>query len=341
MKKKRNYLFATIFLVITLVVFNYYQKIFGPSVFKEQVLFITAENSFLEVSDQIGKITNSPGAFLWVAAKKNFRNPKAGRYVLEQGMSNNDLVNMFRSGRQTPFKLSFNNQDTLEKLAGRIAEQIAADSTALLLSFKEEHFLSKNNFTTKSILQIFIPNTYEFYWTVSPEKFKQKMFSSYQQFWNPSRIEKAKKLNLTTEEVTILASIVQKETAQNTERPIVAGLYLNRLKRGWPLQADPTVIYCIKEKKGQDYVVKRVLTVDLEINSPYNTYIHRGLPPTLIAMPDISSIDGVLNAQKHNYLYMCANVDKLGYHVFAKSLVQHNKNAIKYHNWMNKLRINR
>ena len=309
--------------------------------FKEQVLFITAENSFLEVSDQIGKITNSPGAVLWVAAKKNFRNPKAGRYVLEQGMSNNDLVNMFRSGRQTPFKLSFNNQDTLEKLAGRIAEQIAADSTALLLSFKEEHFLSKNNFTTKSILQIFIPNTYEFYWTVSPEKFKQKMFSSYQQFWNPSRKKKKKKLNLTTEEVTILASIVQKETAQNTERPIVAGLYLNRLKRGWPLQADPTVIYCIKEKKGQDYVVKRVLTVDLEINSPYNTYIHRGLPPTLIAMPDISSIDGVLNAQKHNYLYMCANVDKLGYHVFAKSLVQHNKNAIKYHNWMNKLRINR
>ena len=107
------------------------------------------------------------------------------------------------------------------------------------------------------------------------------------------------------------------------------------------MQADPTVIYCIKEKKGQDYVVKRVLTVDLEINSPYNTYIHRGLPPSLIAMPDISSIDGVLNAQEHNYLYMCANVDKLGYHAFAKSLVQHNKNAVKYHNWMNKLKINR
>lgn len=341
MKKKTTYLFATILLVTSFVVYNYYQKIFSPVVPKEYVLFITATNTLAEVSNRIEKITNSPGTFLWVAAKKNLSNPKAGRYVLKQGMSNNDLVNMFRSGRQTPFKLSFNNQDTLEKLAGRIAEQIAADSTALLLSFKEEHFLSKNNFTTKSILQIFIPNTYEFYWTVSPEKFKQKMFSSYQKFWNSSRLEKAKKLGLTAEEVTTLASIVQKETAQNTERPIVAGLYLNRLKRGWPLQADPTVIYCIKEKKGQDYVVKRVLTVDLEINSPYNTYIHRGLPPSLIAMPDISSIDGVLNAQEHNYLYMCANVDKLGYHAFAKSLVQHNKNAVKYHNWMNKLKINR
>lgn len=326
---------------MTLVVYNYYQKTFGPAVPKEQVLFVPTETSLVEVSNRIGKITNSPKTFLWVAAKKNFTNPKAGRYVLKQGMSNNDLVNMFRSGRQTPFKLSFNNQDSLEKLAGRIASQIAADSTALLLSFKEEHFLSENNFTIKSILQIFIPNTYEFYWTISPEKFKQKMFASYQQFWNQSRIKKAKKINLTKEEVITLASIVQKETAQSTERPIVAGLYLNRLKRGWPLQADPTVIYCLKEKKGQDYVVKRVLTVDLEIDSPYNTYIHKGLPPTLIAMPDISSIDGVLNAQEHNYLYMCANVDKLGYHVFAKSLVQHNKNAIKYHNWMNKLRINR
>ena len=341
MKKKTTYLFATILLVTSFVVYNYYQKIFSSVVPKEYVLFITATNTLAEVSNRIEKITKSPGTFLWVAAKKNLSNPKAGRYVLKQGMSNNDLVNMFRSGRQTPFKLSFNNQDTLEKLAGRIAEQIAADSTALLLSFREEHFLSKNNFTTKSILQIFIPNTYEFYWTVSPEKFKQKMFSSYQKFWNSSRIGKAKKLGLTAEEVTTLASIVQKETAQNTERPIVAGLYLNRLKRGWPLQADPTIIYCIKEKKGQDYAVKRVLTVDLEINSPYNTYIHGGLPPTLIAMPDISSIDGVLNAQEHNYLYMCANVNKLGYHSFAKSLVQHNKNAVKYHNWMNKLRINR
>jgi UPF0755 protein len=167
------------------------------------------------------------------------------------------------------------------------------------------------------------------------------MLISYYKFWNESRTAKAKKLNLSKEEVIILASIVQKETAQNTERPIVAGLYLNRLKRGWPLQADPTVIYCIKEKKGQDFAVRRVLTADLKIESPYNTYKFKGLPPTLISMPDISSIDGILNAQGHDYLYMCANVDKLGFHVFAKSLSEHNRNATKYHIWMNTQRVHR
>jgi UPF0755 protein len=164
---------------------------------------------------------------------------------------------------------------------------------------------------------------------------------SYERFWNESRLHKAKKLNLTNEEVITLASIVQKETAQNSERPIVAGLYLNRLKNRWPLEADPTIIYALKEKYGQDFNVKRVLLKDLKIDSPYNTYTNRGVPPSLIAMPDISAIDGVLNAKKHNYFYMCANVDKLGYHTFAKSLAQHNRNAAKYHRWMNKQKIHR
>ena len=134
---------------------------------------------------------------------------------------------------------------------------------------------------------------------------------------------------------------VKKETAQKKERPTVAGLYLNRLKKGWPLQADPTIIYSIRELKGQNYVVRRVLTADLEINSPYNTYKNIGLPPTLIAMPDISSVDAVLNSEKHNYMYMCVNVDKLGYHAFAKTLRQHNRNAAKYHRWLNRQGVNR
>ena len=149
------------------------------------------------------------------------------------------------------------------------------------------------------------------------------------------------KLNLTKKEVITLASIVQKETAQKTERPIVAGLYLNRLKKGWPLQADPTVIFCIREKKGQNTVIKRVLTVDLKIDSPYNTYLNKGLPPGLISMPDVSAIDAVLNASKHNYFYMCANTEKIGFHAFSKTLSQHNRNAEKYHRWLNKKGINR
>ncbi|TXD46490.1 endolytic transglycosylase MltG [Polaribacter sp. IC073] len=341
MKKKIIYTFTALLIIGGMFGYNYYQKIFGQAITKEHVLYVTATNSLLDIKKELEEYSKSPETFLWVAAKKDFSNPKPGRYVLTVGMSNNDLVNMLRSGRQTPFKLSFNNQDTLEKFAGRIAEQINADSISLLTSFKDDTFLSKNSLTDKSVLQLFIPNTYEFYWTVSPENFRSKMLVAYKRFWNDSRLQKAKKLNLTKEEVSTLASIVQKETAQNSERPIVAGLYLNRLENGWPLQADPTIIYCVKEIKGQDYVVKRVLTVDLEINSPYNTYKNKGLPPTLISMPDISAIDGVLNATKHNYFYMCASIDKIGYHEFAKTLTQHNRNAAKYQRWLSAQGVNR
>ena len=154
MKKKTIYIFTTLLLISILVVFTYYQKIFGTAIAEEHVLFVTTKSSLSDVSDGIEKLTQRPETFLWVAAKKNFSNPKAGRYILKPGMSNNDLVNMLRSGRQTPLKLSFNNQDTLEKLAGRIASQIAADSISLLQSFKEDTFLNAHNFTSKSILQI-------------------------------------------------------------------------------------------------------------------------------------------------------------------------------------------
>ncbi|MEN8704345.1 MAG: endolytic transglycosylase MltG, partial [Polaribacter sp.] len=246
-----------------------------------------------------------------------------------------------RIGNQTAVSVSFNNQDTLEKFAGRIAEQIATDSIAILNSFKNEQFLKENNLTEKSVLQICIPNSYEFYWTVSADQFRDKLLTEYNRFWNKNRLAKAKALNMTQSEVITLASIVQKETTKKIERPIVAGLYINRLKNSWPLQADPTVIYAIKEVKGQDFVVKRVLNVDLEINTPYNTYKNRGLPPTLISMPDISSIDAVLNYKKHNYYYMCVDIENFGYHKFANSLTQHNRNARKYQAWLNKNGVNR
>ncbi|KGL62969.1 endolytic transglycosylase MltG [Polaribacter sp. Hel1_85] len=342
MSKKFIYaVIATILLGCGIIGYNYYQKIFGTTITKDSELFVKSTDNLMDIKEKLENFSKHPNTFLLVAAKKNFSKPKRGRYILKQGMSNNDLVNILRSGNQTPIKLSFNNQDTLEKLAGRISQQLETDSVSLLNSFKDKDFLSKINLTEKSVLQIFIPNSYQFYWTTSAEKFRDKIFREYNRFWNESRLTKAKALNLSKSEVITLASIVQKETAKKIERPIVAGLYLNRLKKGWPLQADPTIIYCIKEKKGQDYVVKRVLTADLEIKSPYNTYKNRGLPPTLIAMPDISAIDGVLNAEKHNYYYMCVNVDKLGYHAFAKSLSQHNRNAAKYHQWLNKQRINR
>ena len=342
MSKKFIYaVIATILFVGGVIGYNYYQKIFGKAITKDSVLFVSSNDSLTDVKDKLSEFSKNPNTFLLVAAKKNFSKPKSGRYVLTEGMSNNDIINMLRIGNQTPLKVSFNNQDTLEKFAGRIAEQLEIDSISVLNSFYDKEFLSKNKLTKKSVLQICIPNSYEFYWNISANGFRNKMLKEYNRFWNTSRLKKAQTLKMTQVEVIALASIVQKETAKIVERPIVAGLYLNRLRKGWPLQADPTIIYCIREVKGQDYVVKRVLTADLELKSPYNTYKNKGVPPTLIAMPDISSIDAVLNSKQHKYMYMCANVDKIGYHAFARTLSQHNRNAAKYHIWLNKQGVNR
>ena len=332
---------ATILLISGMISLKYYNRIFADNITKTGSIFIESKDDLFNLKKKIAPFLITENGFNWVADQKKFKNPKAGKYTLKKGMSNNDIVNLLRSGNQTPVKVTFNNQDTLEKLSKRIAAQIEADTTELLTAFLDPTFLKKNNFNKKTVLGIFIPNRYEVYWTISAEKFRDKMLKEYFLFWNYKRVEKAKKLNLTKKEVITLASIVQKETAQKTERPIVAGLYLNRLKKGWPLQADPTVIFCIREKKGQNTVIKRVLTVDLKIDSPYNTYLNKGLPPGLISMPDVSAIDAVLNASKHNYFYMCANTEKIGFHAFSKTLSQHNRNAEKYHRWLNKKGINR
>ncbi len=332
---------AVIFTTAVIVGFSFYNKIFGNAVTKNGILLIKSTDDLTDVKTKLAQFIDNSSNFEWIAKKKNYVNPKGGRYELKAGMSLNDLINLLRSGKQTPIKLSFNNQDTLEKLAGRVSKQIEADSIALFKVMTDEAFLESNGFNERSALGMYIPNSYEVYWNTSAEGFRNRMLKEYKRFWNEKRIGKAKKLNLSKSEVLALASIVQKETAQKSERPIVAGLYLNRLKSNWPLQADPTIIYCLKQINGQDFVVKRVLNKDLTIDSPYNTYKNTGLPPTLISMPDISAIDAVLNYKKHNYYYMCASVEKIGFHEFANSLAQHNRNAAKYQKWISQRGINR
>jgi len=256
-------------------------------------------------------------------------------------MSNFELVKMLRSGNQTMVNLSFNNQDTFEKLAGRISQQIEADSISLLKAFSDTVFINEAEFTPETAIGMYIPNSYEFYWNTSAEDFRDKMLNEHNKFWDATRLEKSKKLNLTKNEVITLASIVQKETATVNERPVVAKLYLNRLASDWPLQADPTIIFALKAKSGNDMVIKRVFSKDLQIDSPYNTYKNTGLPPGPISMPDISSIEAVLNPANHDYYYMCASVTTFGTHEFAKTLEQHNKNAAKYQKWLNKKGVNR
>ena len=312
--------------------YNFYSKIKNPNTIKKGFIYIKTNASFEDLKKEIAPFLKDSKSFDWVANKKQFTKPKAGKYLIKKGMSNNSLINMLRIGKQVPVKLAFNNQHSLEKLSGRIASQIEADSIQLLNAFTDKEFLKKNKFSKDQVLGMFIPNSYQIKWNTSAEKFRDKMLSEYNKFWNKSRLEKAKKLNLTQIQVTALASIVHWETIKVSERPVVAGLYLNRLRDKWPLESDPTIIYAMNKKYDKDLEIRRVLFKYIEEtkNSPYNTYKKPGLPPSLIAMPDISAIDAVLNPKNHDYFFMCASVTKIGYHEFAKTLAQHNRNRKKY-----------
>ena len=325
--------------------YKIYNVMFKPNTaFNNEMayIYIPTNATYEVVREQLEPLVDNIGNFDALASQKKYTtNIKAGKYAIKKGMTNNDIINTLRVNN-LPVKISFNNQETIERLAGRISTQIEADSLQLLEVMKDAEFLQKNNFTSKTALGMYIPNSYEFFWNTSAEQFRDRMFMEYKRFWNETRLAKAKKLGLSSNQVTILASIVHKETTKVDERPRVAGVYLNRLKIGMLLQADPTVIFAVKQTTGNfDQVIKRVLYKDLEIDSPYNTYKYTGLPPGLIAMPDISAIDAVLNYESHEYFYFVADMKNFGYHKFAKTLSQHNINKQEYVRWINQQGVNR
>ncbi len=332
--KTKTFITLLFLFAIALIGYFAYQKVFSSNITKNGILYIKTDTEFGVMMQDLKPFLKNEATFKLLAQKMKFSKPKAGRYEIKKGMNNVDLIRKLRAGMQDPIKVSYNNQDYLERLAGRLAQQFEADSLAFLEVLSDEKFLTDNGFNKENALSMYIPNSYEFYWTTTPEKFRERMLKEYKQFWNENRIAKAKKQNLTPIQVSTLASIVQKETANVSERKTVAGLYLNRLNDKILLQADPTVIYSVRQTKGQDYAMKRVLLKDLEIDSKYNTYKYEGLPPGPIAMPDISSIEAVLNPENHEYYYMCASVSDFGKHVFAKTLAQHNVNAAKYQKWV-------
>lgn len=305
-------------------------------------LYIPTGADFNDVTAELTPLLKDVDAFASVAQKKGYvTNVKPGHYIIKKGMSNNDIINTIRI-KNTPVKVAFNNQERLEDMAGRIATQIEADSTSLINAMLDVNFLREHDFNKDTALTMYIPNSYEFFWNTSAEDFRARMLSEHKKFWNKTRRAKADKLNLTPAEVYSLASIVQKETAKTDERPRVAGVYLNRLKKGIKLDADPTVIYAVKRTKNDwDMVIKRVLYKDLETDSPYNTYRNRGIPPGPIFMPDVTAIQAVLNPEKHNYYYFVADVENFGYHKFAKTLSQHNANSAAYRRWINSKKIHR
>ncbi len=315
-------------------------------VFRENVrvdadtrITIPTGSDFEDLTDTLRStgVLRSERNFIITSRLKSYgRNVKPGSYMIEPGMSNNNIVNILRSGRQTPVNVTFNNIRTLEELAGKIGGQIEADSASLSAFLADENNYSSDGFDRRTVVSVFIPDTYQLYWSVDAQGFYRRMLKEYRTFWDEDRMAAAEAIDLTPVEVSVLASIVDEEASKADEKPRIAGLYLNRLRLGIPLQADPTVKFAVN-----DFTLRRILNKHLEVDSPYNTYTFKGLPPGPIRCPSRSGLEAVLNAEKHDYLYMVAKYDSSGYHHFSRTLAEHNKFAAAYRRELNRRKIYR
>lgn len=343
MKKKRIIAAILIFASALLPgMFLIYNILFGPKLNtgKERiVLYIPEGSTYTQALDTIKSHFSIPHMriFELIAEKKNYPAlVKPGRYVIDNNLSYNNLINILRSGRQTPVNVTFNNVRTLNDLAGKVSRQIAADSVSLVNFLSDPDNYSGDGFSKETVIAVFLPNTYQFFWNTDAEGFYSRMLREYNKFWNGERVAKAKAKKLTQVDVSILASIIDDEVAKADEKPKIAGVYLNRLKRGIPLQACPTIKFALN-----DWTITRVLTAYLEVDSPYNTYKHYGLPPGPIGCASIEGIDAVLNAEQHDYLFFAARADFSGYHNFSRTLTEHNRYAAEYQRELNKRKIYR
>lgn len=344
MKKKTIIIISIVLVVIALISAGlayaaYWYVLVKPNVkiTEDTFIYIKTNSTYNDVVNTLVEedIIDDFKTFEWVAEKKQYPSKvKAGKYLIKAGTNNNDLVNMLRSGDQVPVFIEFNSIRTAEQLAGRLAHQIEADSLSIINLLNDTAFIKEKGFDQYNRISVFIPNTYEIWWNTTAEQLYDKMYKEYKKFWNEKRLNLAKALNMSQLEVISLASIVEQETAKNDEKPRVAGVYINRIKKGMPLQADPTLIFA-----AGDFSIRRVLNHHKEIESPFNTYKYAGIPPGPISVPSISAIDAVLNAETHNYIFFCAKDDFSGYHNFAVTYNEHLINARKYHAALNRRKI--
>lgn len=317
--------------------YQLYHFIFDENIYIPGSIIIPLNASYEQVIDSLKKhrIIMNYKAFNWVAKQKKYaKSIKKGKYLLDKGLTTNEIVNMLRSGNQKPVMVTFNNLRFIEELAGAVSKYIEPDSLEFIQKFNDPLIYEKYGFNKNTFHCMFIPNSYEFYWTTTVDQFLERMSMEYKRFWNEDRRNKAREKGLTPEEVMTVASIVQEESNKRDEKPVIAGLYLNRIKRGIPLQADPTVKFALG-----NFHIKRVLNSHLAVESPYNTYKYPGLPPGPINFPEVSSIESVLNSVKTPYIYMCARQDFSGYHNFSTTLSGHLQNARKYKAALDSLEI--
>jgi peptidoglycan lytic transglycosylase G len=324
-----------IFLVFSILWISFsfyaYQVVYTPNFLPEQpdrVLIIPNDATFKSVQRQLheGQYVQDLVSFSFLARLMHYdRSIKPGRYIIKSGMSNLKAIRLLRSGNQVPVNVIFHNVRTLDELPAKITAHLLITSE----EFKEAlmKFVPSNpyGFNEANVVSMFIPNTYEVYFNVSAEDLISRMHREYEEFWSDENRTLAAEAGLTPIEVSVLASIVQAETIRENEAPIIAGLYLNRLRKGIPLQADPTLKFAL-----HDFSIKRILNVHKEVDSPYNTYTNAGLPPGPINMPEISSLNAVLHYTPSDYLYMCAKEDFSGYHNFTRNYQEHLRNAVRY-----------
>lgn len=338
--KKVLYIITGTVVIISVIAVVIYKSLFGLKIGTSDngfSLYIPTGATYSQVLDSLnsGVTISKPGIFKWIAEKKKYpSHVRAGKYHVSNGTTYSELVNMLRSGKQVPVRVTFSIIRTLNELAGRVGGQIEADSTRLMQFLNNEENYRKDGFTKQTIIAVFIPNTYEFFWNTGEEAFYTRMLKEYRKFWNADRLAKAKEKGLSPVEVSILASIIDDEVVNAGEKPRIAGVYLNRLKKGIPLQACPTIKFAMN-----DFTITRVLNKYLTIESPYNTYKYRGFPPGPVGCPSVQGIEAVLNAEDHDYYYFAAKPDFSGTHNFSRTLAEHNHYAALYQRELDKRKI--
>ena len=337
--KKILFFFIGFICVIILLVAAFFVVIHSPASKVEQTtyLYIDERKDYADLLSQLKTNVEIENLSLFqklASAMKYPENMKSGRYAVEPGISSLELVRMLRNGQQSPVKLTFNNIRLKKDFVEKIGEQLMFPAGELFQRLNDPETAASLGFDTTTIMTLFIPNTYEIYWNTSVDKFLERMKKEHSRFWTEKRLAKAEAMNLSPVEVSILASIVEEESARPEEYATIAGLYFNRLRKRMPLQADPTVKFAVG-----DVTLRRILNKHLEVESPYNTYLNLGLPPGPIRVPSARTIDAVLNYKEHSYLYMCAKEDFSGSHNFAVTLSEHLQNARKYQTALNQKKI--
>jgi UPF0755 protein len=341
MKRKIFVIFILVFSIL-MASFSFYgwQMLTTPNFLVKKTddyLYIPSGATFKDVQKNLydGHYVQDLISFSVLAKlNKYHKSVKPGRYLIKADMNNMQVIKMLKAGKQNPINITFNSVRLKEDLAEKICKNIELNHEVFLEKLLDAEIAANFGFKEETFISMFIPNTYQVYWTISADELLSRMKYEYDQFWSEERKAKAKEIGMSQAEVATLASIVMAESVKSDESPVIAGVYINRLKRGIPLQADPTLVFA-----AGDFTIRRVLNAHKEIDSPYNTYKYAGLPPGPINLPSISAIDAVLNYKEHMFLYFCAKEDFSGYHNFATNLQDHLNNAKRYQSALNKAKV--